>query len=555
MRQMSGRRPDLAVGKGAAPGSPMARAFLLAVSAAVSAFPAMPSAAQGLACLPIRQVELRGVESLPASAVDAALAPFAGRCLGIADFNAAMKAVTDLYIQAGLVTSRVYLPEQDLSDGVLELAAVEGRIERVEFNGGEDRLWERVTFPGIRNRVADLREIEQGLDNIRSMPSYHGTDMTLDAGSGTGTSVLQVSAVPDPKPWRLTLSTDNFGFEGDGEFNPGVTLGWDQLIGINDSWDFSYTSAVDQAPFAIDRPGQSSQQAAIGVTVPWGKWAWTLRHNWSAYETEIPGAISPIPADGSSQETLLRGKRLLHRDESAKTHLAVDLTRAATKNNIAGVRIGTSSRVLSILGAELSHQRAAGGGQLSGTLRLEQGIRALGAEDAGRQPDGQPDAQYRLAVLKGDFERSWPLAGAAGGLLRWISTAKLQYSPDRLYGGQQFRLGGNATLRGSKISLAEGSSGVFWRNELEYHPSAGAWQGAGAKWLGRPVLYAGLDAGQVFSQNDLDVVGGRGLGIVTGLRMQGGRASLDLGYAKVIDISGSLQQPEGHLRMAVSIGF
>ncbi|WP_313351242.1 ShlB/FhaC/HecB family hemolysin secretion/activation protein [Paracoccus sp. (in: a-proteobacteria)] len=516
---------------------------------------AAPGLAQDAPCLPIRHVEVQGVESLPEASVRQAVMPFEGRCLGLAGFNAPLKAVTELYIEAGLITSRVYLPEQDLSTGVLRLAAVEGRIENVVFNGRERQLWERFTFPGIRDRVADLREIEQGLDNIRSMPSYQGVQMTLDAGSKSGLSVLQVAAVPDPKPWRLSFSTDNYGFEGDGEFNPTIGLGWDNLLGVNDSWDFSYTSAVDQAPFAIGEPGQSSQQAAIGLTIPYGRWAYTLRQSWSAYETEIPGAISPIPVDGDSLETSFRARRLLGRDEVSKTHFALDLTRSHKRNNIAGVRIATSSRVLTWLGAELSHQRAWRDGQLSGTLRFEQGIRALGAEDAGDQPSGQPDAQYSLVMLKADYEKSWQLSSGPGFALTWISTAKLQYSPDRLYGGQQFLLGGNATARGSKISLAEGSSGAFWRNELWYRLHGPGQDSAFAAWLGYPVLYAGLDAGRVFGQSDIAIPGGSALGGILGLRMSGGRISFDLGYAKILAVSDRLQKPEGHVRVALGVSF
>lgn len=528
---------------------------IVALAVMAAAGLSAPAAAQGVSCLPIKRVEVTGAKSLSSADVARAVAPYQDRCLGLPEFNEALQAVTDLYIQAGLITSRVYLPEQDLSRGVLTLAAVEGRIEAVEFNQRQDRLWERFTFPGIRNKVADLRQIEQGLDNIRSMPSYQGAEMALDAGEATGASILQVTAKADPKPWRVSFSTDNYGFEDNGEFNPTVGLAYDNLIGINDVWDFSYTSAVDQAPFFDSpEPGQSSQQAGIGVTIPYGKWSYTLRQNWSAYESEIQGAQSPIAADGDSYETLLRARTLLHRDEISKTYLAFDLNRAETKNNIAGIRIEASSRVLTSVAAELSHQRAYKDGQLSGSLRLEQGIKALGAEDASLQPAGQPDAQYRLIKLRADYDKSWPL-GARRGAIRWISTAEMQYSNDRLYGDQQFRIGNNATVRGSKIALVEGSSGAFWRNEFEYHFTGPKEPNGWTKWLGVPALYVGLDAGRVFGQSDLDIPGGSVFGGLVGLRTYRGKTSLDIGYAEILKVSDGLQKPEGHLRFAVNVTF
>ncbi|MEZ5726027.1 MAG: ShlB/FhaC/HecB family hemolysin secretion/activation protein [Paracoccaceae bacterium] len=511
--------------------------------------------AQAVACLPIRDIQVSGVQSLPQAAVEQSLAPLEGRCLGIAEFNQALKTVTDQYVEAGLITSRVYLPEQDLSDGILRIDVIEGRIERVEFNGAPDPLWERFTFPGIRGKVANLREIEQGLDNIRSMPSFYGTRMALDAGAAVGSSVLQVEAVADPKPWRLSVSTDNYGFADNGEFNPTLSLGWDNLIGINDRWDFSYSRAVDQTPFAIGRSGNSSEQAGFSVSVPYGNWAFSFNQSWSAYDTVLPGIVAPIDADGDSWETVLGARRLLTRDQDSMTHLRFDLTRNEKRNNVAGVRIDASSRVVTAIGAELSHQRRFMGGQLTGVARIEQGVKLFGAEDAGAQPDRQPDAQYSLISLRGNYDRSWQLDHGPGTALRWISAAELQYSKDRLYGDQRFQLGGNSTVRASKVLLAQGSSGIFWRNELWYYFSGATSDTMLSEWFGQPVVYAGLDAGRVFSQSDLDVFAGTAVGAVAGLRLVGGRLSLDLGYADMVSVSDGLQKPDGHVRVAVRLSF
>ncbi len=68
-------------------------------------------------CFEIRRIELEGAGHLDESARRQLLAPYQGRCLGVGQLNALLKAVTDHYLDRGYVTTRAYLPQQDLASG------------------------------------------------------------------------------------------------------------------------------------------------------------------------------------------------------------------------------------------------------------------------------------------------------------------------------------------------------------------------------------------------------------------------------------------------------
>ncbi|WP_238706740.1 POTRA domain-containing protein [Pseudomonas aeruginosa] len=70
-------------------------------------------------CFEIRRIELEGAGHLGESARRQLLAPYQGRCLGVGQLNALLKAVTDHYLDRGYVTTRAYLPQQDLASGTL----------------------------------------------------------------------------------------------------------------------------------------------------------------------------------------------------------------------------------------------------------------------------------------------------------------------------------------------------------------------------------------------------------------------------------------------------
>ncbi|WP_181280409.1 ShlB/FhaC/HecB family hemolysin secretion/activation protein, partial [Pseudomonas aeruginosa] len=83
-------------------------------------------------CFEIRRIELEGAGHLGESARRQLLAPYQGRCLGVGQLNALLKAVTDHYLDRGYVTTRAYLPQQDLASGTLRIIVVEGRLEGLD---------------------------------------------------------------------------------------------------------------------------------------------------------------------------------------------------------------------------------------------------------------------------------------------------------------------------------------------------------------------------------------------------------------------------------------
>ncbi|RIJ11517.1 ShlB/FhaC/HecB family hemolysin secretion/activation protein, partial [Pseudomonas sp. 91RF] len=130
--------------------------------------PVQPAAPTDTRCFPIKDIELKGADSLSESDKARLLKPYIGQCLGVPQLNELLKVITDHYIEKGLVTSRAYLPQQDLSAGHLKVLVVEGKLESLK--GAENsKLSERelsMAFPGKAGELVNLREIEQMVDQL-----------------------------------------------------------------------------------------------------------------------------------------------------------------------------------------------------------------------------------------------------------------------------------------------------------------------------------------------------------------------------------------------------
>lgn len=492
-----------------------------------------PSQAQGF-CIDVTDISLKDASLLDGPTQQALVTPFEKRCLGLPEINDVLQAVTLAYVDRGYITARAYLPEQDLSQGQLEVRVIEGLLSRIEINKAVQPRWEARVFPGQVGKPVQLRDVEQGLDVIRSMPGYRA-EMEITAGETEGASVLKVAA-ETARPWQLQVSTNNHGLDSSepgqaaatGQFINALNASWSHALGLNETWTLGLGKSIANTPFDLGYDGPGTHNIDLGLRLPYGRWNFDVAAGWSDYATTTPGAFSPIAVTGQTKTMSFGAERLLHRDRDSKTWAGLRLERRDAQNEIAGVRIEASSRVVTSLRLEGRHTRAAGGGQLTVEAGLERGLGLLGAEDDRTQPVGTPKAQFALVDASLSYVRPFK---TGAGQLTWDSALRLQYSNDRLYGSEQFSLGGISTIRGTKTQLLAGSSGVLWRNELQWMPKVTL-----PATLGALQLYGGVDLGWIAKQTGLGIAGGSASGAVVGLRTLGGPLSVDVSYAKVLSV-------------------
>lgn len=159
--------------------------------------PATPAAPVDTRCFPIKDIELKGADSLSAADRERLLKPYIGQCLGVSQLNELLKVITDHYIDKGMITSRAYLPQQDLSSGHLRVLVVEGKLEGLK--GADDsHISDRelsMTFPGKTGDLLNLREIEQLVDQLNRLPSNQA-QMELTPGVQVGGSSVLVKNTP-----------------------------------------------------------------------------------------------------------------------------------------------------------------------------------------------------------------------------------------------------------------------------------------------------------------------------------------------------------------------
>ncbi|QXH67663.1 ShlB/FhaC/HecB family hemolysin secretion/activation protein [Pseudomonas asgharzadehiana] len=421
--------------------------------------PALPA---DIRCFPIQDIELKGADSLSAADRARLLKPYLGQCLGVAQLNQLLKVITDYYIAKGRVTSRAYLPQQDLSSGHLQVLVVEGKLEGIKGAQGStvtDREL-AMAFPGKVGEALNLREVEQLVDQLSRLPSKQA-QMELSPGAQIGGSEVLVRNQPQ-KPWRASLSRNNDGQKSTGEQQWGAGLEWDSPLGLADQL------ILRGGHDAISDHQKTSKNSMLYYNVPWGWWNFSYTYSESDYRT--PGSVDDFKYKqwGDSQNHQLRAERVVHRDDVSKTSVNVGLTHLRTNNYINDTRLDVSSNRLSEFQVGVSHGRRIGSAFVNLDVGMQNGIGAFDAQkDEQTRIRGNltPTPRYRKYTATLSYLQPFTLWGES---LSFSSLATGQRSEDVLYAPQRMSLGGSYSVRGFKDQQLNGDSGGYWRNEVRW---------------------------------------------------------------------------------------
>ncbi|WP_371231667.1 ShlB/FhaC/HecB family hemolysin secretion/activation protein [Pseudomonas sp. QE6] len=409
-------------------------------------------------CFTIRTITLEGAEHLDAGARERLLAPYQGKCLGVTQLNELLKAITDHYLGRGFVTTRAYLPQQDLSGGELKVIVVEGRFEGFDESALASPRELAMTFPGHTGDVLNLRDLEQLVDQINRLPSRQA-QMELVPGKEVGGSRVQLKGERS-KPWRVSVSRDNNGDTTSGEQQAGVGLDWDSPLGLADQFGLRYGEDV------VSDHWKHSDNQRLWYSAPYGWWTFNYSYSRNYYRTRNEDAGFAFKYDGDNETHQLGAERVIHRDDVSKTALNFGLSHQRTRNYIDDTLLDVSSTHLSEFRLGFNHGRRIGSGFVNLDAGWQRGIGAFGAQDDDHDaPHGSPTARYNKYSLTLSYLQPFKLRDEA---FSFESLATGQHSEDVLYSPQRISLGGLTSIRGFKDQSLSGDSGYYWRNQLRW---------------------------------------------------------------------------------------
>lgn len=481
-------------------------------------------------CFPIHKVVLSGEEKLPRWLPIQHLGVEAeGRCLGAQGINLLMSTLQNRLVDHGYITTRVLAPSQDLKSGVLTLVIVPGYIRQVRLTPDSDRYIQLYsTFPPREGELLDLRDIEQGLENLQRLPTVKA-HMEILPGEQPGESDIEVSWKQE-KMWRLGASLDDAGTKSTGRYQGGLTLSLDNPFSLSDLLYVSASHDLDQGG------GKGSKNYTGHYSVPFGYWMFSVTGNDYDYHQTVAGINEDYRYSGESQNLNLQLSRILHRSGTQKTSFTYDVLVRKTRNYIDDTEIDVQRRQTSAWRIGLQHRHYINQATLDAGVSYQRGTRWFGAAPA---PEEYFDEATALSkILQFNAQLNVPFAIGSQNF-RYNAQYQQQLSNTPLTPQDQFAIGNRWTVRGfDGERTLNASRGWYVRNDI-------AWSTP----LPSQEFYLGADYGEVSGYGTDYLVGTHLAGGVAGLRGYAFHTGYDL-------FAGTpFSKPDGFKTSNLTLGF
>ncbi|TXT38497.1 MAG: polypeptide-transport-associated domain-containing protein [Comamonadaceae bacterium] len=269
----------------------------------------------------VNRLELSGATLYPEASLIELTGFVPGSALSLADLQGMAAKITSFYRQNGYFVAQAYLPAQDINNGVVTLAIIEGHYGQVTLNN-QSRVSDDLAYrlmDGLQSGdTVATAPLEHRLLLLSDLPGVK-VSSTLVPGATLGTSDLMV----DLKPWPFvsgSVDADNAGNRYTGSNRIGATVNFNEPLGRGDVATLRALTSGAGLNYLRGSYQMQFGKATAGVA-------------YSALRYELGQEFAALQAHGSAQVASLYGSYPLirSRDTNLSATWAMDAKRFQDK--------------------------------------------------------------------------------------------------------------------------------------------------------------------------------------------------------------------------------
>ncbi|MEO8013908.1 MAG: ShlB/FhaC/HecB family hemolysin secretion/activation protein [Polaromonas sp.] len=369
------------------PPSPAPQKIAPTIRLEPSSAPATP--ASDAVKIVVNRLQVTGAQTYPEAELVALTGFKPGNELSLGDLRGMALKITERYRSNGYFVAQAYLPAQEIKDGVVTIAVIEGQYGKIavrnQSNLSDGLAYRQLDGINTGDTVA-IAPLESRLLLLSDIPGVNVTS-TLTPGASLGASDLIVDVTPGQ---RVTgsIDADNAGNRYTGEYRLGATVNLNNAAGLG-----------DVASLRVLTSGSGLNYARASYQMQFGKATAGVAYSWLGYE--LGREFSYTGATGTARIASLYGSYPLIRSRNTNLYagLAFDHKTFQDKNPT-DLTMPVADKKSQVLTASLrgDHRDSLGGGGLSGYSL---------AWSAGNIDLQTPELQdrYALAQTSGHFNK------------------------------------------------------------------------------------------------------------------------------------------------------
>ena len=378
--------------------------------------------------------------------------------LNYADLRNILQDVSFYYRSKGYLAT-AFLPEQDITDGKVQIFIVEGRIGKVEIQADAKKKLnisrERISkfiFNKIKaNEILNIVQLDRNIRNLNNTPGINAIAQLVE-GDNLGQTDVIISA-SNTKTLNMTSLVDNNGSRSSGYERVTNIFNFDSVL--NKGERFSFTDVITEG----------SHYYASSVTAPIGYngLSTTLRISKMMYDLDAPFE-STDPTGYSTEFFLGFNKELIVKPDKGLTS-SLSFSRNDYVNDL---NTGSNSdKDIVKTSSNLtfnSQDKLFSGGTNSVSLTGIYGVLDLSDNASNFETDhltAKSDGEYwKLSLNANRFQR---ITESVSAVIKFNG----QYTDKNLDGAEQLSLGGPSAVRAYPANEAAGDQGFV--TSLEFN--------------------------------------------------------------------------------------
>lgn len=402
----------------------------------------------------VKDFEVVGSSIFTEQELNQAVKSYRNRPLTLSELFQARSTITKLYTDKGYVSSGAYIPPQELANGTVQIAVLEGKLEEINVSGtehlSEDYVASRIETAA--GKPINVDSLLGALQLLRLDPLIDNVSAELSAGIRPGTSLLDIK-IQEADVFNISTSLNNSRSPSVGTNQRAIGINHGNLFGFGDSFNFEYantngSNAIDLAYGVPVNSKNGTIKAAFGTN--------------SNDVIEDPFSAIDIESKSRYYELSLRQPLLLR--PTQEFALGMSFTRTESETFLfdesfqlsRGANEDGETRISAVrLFQEFVNRNDKE--VLAFRSQFSLGVDALNSTI---NDDGEPDSTFV----------SWR------GQSQWVRRIRedflfllrgdAQFSGGSLVPLEQFRIGGVNSARGYRQDLSLGDNGLFASAEL-----------------------------------------------------------------------------------------
>lgn len=401
-------------------------------------------------CIYIRKINIIGVKLFNKARFNTLIEEYVNKCNTINELSNLKDKISNIYIDEGYITSRAYIKPQNLSNGIIDIHIMEGKINKI--------LAKNINISNLykpsKEKNLNLKDLEIVIQQAERLKSQSLNLKLIPAKEKIGYSDIQIENLKNDNTFYGNISSNNFGNKKTGKYQISANFNYENLFNINDIATVSINSTDN-----IFQSNDNNLGNSISYSFPLYKFLFKINFNHFRYKQLNKDEFNNLfQSNGETNSFALDLNYKLFYSKQHTLDIESSFSHKKTKNSLNNTNLEIQTYDLSVLNLGLKHSYLSNTYDYYSKISLSKGLKILGEKNS----FANHKADFLKYILDLQFNKYFK------NNFKYNLALRAQYSNDYLFGTEEISMGGPYSVRGFKNTGLVGNSGFYTRNEISY---------------------------------------------------------------------------------------